>query len=122
MSRQLIPTIKQSTLDELPNSDKGNFSTKNKYILSDVQQADNEIPLERSKRKKCQSKKFQDTQLQESVESQFEVRSPSQVTTGQEINIFYGTFYSFYCVCNKIFFCFFINRISNYVTKTYHKI
>ena len=37
-------------------------------------------------------KKFQDTQLQESVGSQFELRSPSQRTTGQEINIFYGNF------------------------------
>ena len=35
--KQSIPTIKQSTLDELPNSDKGKFLTRNKYILSDVQ-------------------------------------------------------------------------------------
>ena len=90
MSKQLIPTIKQSTLDELPNSDKGNFTTKNKYILSDVQQANNEIPFERTKSKKCQLKKFQSTQLQESVESQFELRSLSQITTGQEINLFYS--------------------------------
>ena len=48
VSKQLIPTIKQSTLDKLPNSDKGNFTTKNKYILSDLQQAKNEIPLERT--------------------------------------------------------------------------
>ena len=84
--------IKHSTLDELPNSDKGNFITKNKYILSDVQQPRNEIPAERTKRKKRQLKKFQGTQLQESVENQFELRSPSQRTTGQEINIFYGNF------------------------------
>ena len=37
VSKQLIPTTKQSTLDELLNSNKGNFTTKNKYILSDVQ-------------------------------------------------------------------------------------
>ena len=90
VSKQLIPTIKQSTPDKLPNSDKGNFTTKNKYILSDVQQANNEIPFERTNSKKCQLKKFQGTQLQESVESQFELRSPSQITTGQEINIFDG--------------------------------
>ena len=84
--------IKHSALDELPNSDKGNFITKNKYILSDVQQPRNEIPAERTKRKKRQLKKFQGTQLQESVENQFELRSPSQRTTGQEINIFYGNF------------------------------
>ena len=92
LSKQLIPTIKQSAPDELSNSDKGNFTTKNKYILSDVQQVNNEIPLERTKRKKCQLEKFQGTQLQESVENQFELRSPSQITTGQEINIFNGNF------------------------------
>ena len=54
VSKQLIPTIKQSTLDELPNSDKGNFNTKNKYVLSNVQQPRNEIPAERTKRKKRQ--------------------------------------------------------------------
>ena len=86
----MILTIKQSALDELPNSDKGNFTTKNKYILSDVQQASNEILVETIKRKKRQLKKFRGTQLQESVESQFELRSPSQITTGQEINIFDG--------------------------------
>ena len=37
-------------------------------------------------------KNFQGTQLQESVESQFELRSSSQWTTGQKINIFYGNF------------------------------
>ena len=36
MSKQLIPTIKQSTLAELPSSDKGKFTTKNKYMLSTV--------------------------------------------------------------------------------------
>ena len=41
MSEQLIPTIKQSTFDKLPNSDKGKFTTKNKYILSDAQQSRN---------------------------------------------------------------------------------
>ena len=92
LSKQLIPTIKQSAPGELSNSDKGNFTTKNKYILSDVQQVNNEIPLERTKSKKCQLEKFQGTQLQESVESQFELRSPSQITTGQEINIFNGNF------------------------------
>ena len=84
--------IKQSALDELPNSDKGNFTTKNKYILSDVQQASNEILVETIKRKKRQLKKFRGTQLQESVENQFELSSPSQRTKGQEINIFYGNF------------------------------
>ena len=58
----------------------------------DVQQPRNEIPAERTKRKKRQLKKFQVTQLQESVENLFELRSPSQRTTGQEINIFYGNF------------------------------
>ena len=76
----------------LAYSDKCNFTTKNKYILSDVQQANNEIPVERTKKKKRQLKKFQGTQLQESVESQFDQRSPSQRTTGQQINIFYGNF------------------------------
>ena len=52
VSKQLIPTIEQSTLDELPNTDKDNFITKNKYILSHVQQANNGIPVERTKRKK----------------------------------------------------------------------
>ena len=83
--KQSIPTIKQSTLDELPNLDKGKFTTRNKYILSDVQQPRNEIPAERTKRKKRQLKKFQVTQLQESVENLFELRSPSQRTKGQEI-------------------------------------
>ena len=73
MSKQLIPTIKQSTLDELPNSDKGKFTTKNKYILTDVQQPRNEIPAEKTKKKKRQLKTFQGTQLQESVENQFEL-------------------------------------------------
>ena len=41
VSEQLIPTIKQSTFDKLPNSDKGKFTTKNKYILSDAQQSRN---------------------------------------------------------------------------------
>ena len=90
VSKQLIPTIKQSTLDELPNSDKGNFNTKNKYVLSNVQQPRNEIPAERTKKKKRQLKKFQGTQLQESVENQFELRSPSQITKGWQINIFDG--------------------------------
>ena len=40
----------------------------------------------------CQLKMFQGKQLQESGESQFELRSPSLRTTGQEINIFYGNF------------------------------
>ena len=35
MSNQLTPTIKQSILDELPNTGKGNLSSKNKYVLSD---------------------------------------------------------------------------------------
>ena len=61
-------------------------------MSSDVQQANNDNPVERTKRKKRQLKNFQGTQLQESVESQFELRSPSQRTTGQEINIFYDNF------------------------------
>ena len=36
VSKQLIPTIKQSALVELPSSDKGKFTTKNKYTLSAV--------------------------------------------------------------------------------------
>ena len=90
--KQLIPTIKQSTFVELPSSDKGKFTTKNKYILSAVQQPRNEIPAEKNRRKKRQLRKFQDSQLQESVENQFELSSPSQRTKGQEINIFYGNF------------------------------
>ena len=78
MSMQLISTMKQSTLDEHPNSDKGNFTTKNKYILSNVQQANNEILVERTKLKKRQLKKFQGTQQQESLKSQFEQWSPSE--------------------------------------------
>ena len=35
VSKQSIPVIKQSTTDQLPNSDKGSFTTKNKYILSE---------------------------------------------------------------------------------------
>ena len=35
VSNQLTPTIKQSILDELPNTGKGNLSSKNKYVLSD---------------------------------------------------------------------------------------
>ena len=116
LSKQLISTIKQSRLDEIPNSDKGNFVTKNKYILSNVQQPRNEIPAERTKRKKGQLKRFQGTQLHESVENQFKLRSPSQRTTGQEINIFFGNFFA-----TKTYY-FFINRISNYVNKTYYKI
>ena len=47
-------------------------------MSSDVQQANNDNPVERTKRKKRQLKNFQGTQLQESVESQFELRSQSQ--------------------------------------------
>ena len=61
-------------------------------MSSDVQQANNDNPVERTKRKKRQLKNFQGTQLQESVESQFELRSQSQWTIGQKINIFYGNF------------------------------
>ena len=92
VSKQLIPTIKQSTLDELPNSDKGKFTTKNKYILTDVQQPRNEIPAEKTKKKKRQLKTFQGTQLQESVENQFELKLPSQRTKGQEKKNFTVTF------------------------------
>ena len=63
-----------------------------KYTLSAVQQPRNEIPAARTRTKKCQLRKFQGTQLQESVENQFELSSPSQRTKGQEINIFYGNF------------------------------
>ena len=103
VSKQLIPAIKQSRLDEFPNSDKGIFTTKNKYILSDVQQACNEIPVERTKRKKRQSKKFQCTQLQESAESQFELTSPSRRTTEQEKKI-YGNFLLFLNVLHLLSF------------------
>ena len=72
MSKQLIPKIKQSTLVELPSSDNGKFTTKNKYILSTAQQPRNEIPAERTRRKKRQLREFQGTQLQESMENQFE--------------------------------------------------
>ena len=41
VSKQMIPTIKQSAPDELPTSDKSNFTTKNKCILNIVQQANN---------------------------------------------------------------------------------
>ena len=103
VSKQLIPAIKQSRLDEFPNSDKGIFTTKNKYILSDVQQACNEIPVERTKRKKRQSKKFQCTQLQESAKSQFELTSPSRRTTEQEKKI-YGNFLLFLNVLHLLSF------------------
>ena len=103
VSKQLIPAIKQSRLDEFPNSDKGIFTTKNKFILSDVQQACNEIPVERTKRKKRQSKKFQCTQLQESAESQFELTSPSRRTTEQEKKI-YGNFLLFLNVLHLLSF------------------
>ena len=89
--KQLIPTIKQSTFVEVPSLDKGKCTTKNKYTLSAVQQPRNEIPAERTGKKR-QLRKFQGTQLQESVENQFELSSPSQRTKGQEINIFYGNF------------------------------
>ena len=59
----MIPTIKQSSPDELSTSDKSNFTTKNKCILNVAQQASNEIPVERTKRMKRQSKKFQGTQV-----------------------------------------------------------
>ena len=104
VTKQLIPTIKQSTLDELPNSDKSNFTTKNKYILSDLQQASNEIPVEITKSKKPQSKKFQDTQVQESVERQFELTSPPQRTTGHEKNIFYSNYLLFLNVLHLLSF------------------
>ena len=104
VTKQLIPTIKQSTLDELPNSDKSNFTTKNKYILSDLQQASNEIPVEITKSKKPQSKKFQGTQVQESVERQFERTSPPQRTTGQEKSIFYSNYLLFLNVLHLLSF------------------
>ena len=104
VTKQLIPTIKQSTLDELRNSDKSNFTTKNKYILSDLQQASNEIPVETTKSKKPQSKKFQGTQVQESVERQFELTSPPQGKTGQEKIIFYSNYLLFLNVLHLLSF------------------
>ena len=123
VSKQLIPAIKQSTLVELLSSNKGKFTTKNKYILSAVQQPRNEIPAEKNRRKKHELRKFQGTQLQESVENQFELSSPSQRTKGQEINIFYRNFLHLLPIfVTKTFYYFFINRISKNVAKTYHKI
>ena len=78
----------------------------------------NEIPVERTKRKKRPSKKFQGTQLQESVEGQSELTSPSHRTTGLEINIFYTNFTSLIIFATKTYYYFFANRISNYVNKT----
>ena len=101
---ELIRAITQSTLDELPNSDKGSLTTKSRYILSDVQQASNEIPVERTKIKKRQSKKFQATQVQESVEKQFELTSPLQRATGQGKNLFYGNFLLFLNVLHLLSF------------------
>ena len=105
---------------------RGNFTTKKKYVLSDVQQASNEIWVERIKSKKHQSKMFQGTEVQEFMERQSELATPPQRTTGQENTFFmvtfccFLTFYIFYHFCNKNYF--FINRISNHVTKTYYKI
>ena len=71
----MVPTIKQSAPDELPTSDKSNFTTKNKCVLNIVQQASNEIPVERTKSKKRQSKMFQGSQVRESVARKFELPS-----------------------------------------------
>ena len=86
----MTPTVKQSAPDELPTSDKSNFTTKNKCILNIVQQASNKIPIERTKSRKRQSKKFQGAQVQESTARKFELTSLPQRTTGQRKYIFYG--------------------------------
>ena len=60
--------------------------------------------MERTKSKKRQSKKFQATQVQESVEKQFELTSPLQRATGQGKNIFYGNFLLFLNVLHLLSF------------------
>ena len=83
---------------------RGNFTTKKKYVLSDVQQASNEIWVERIKSKKRQSKMFQSTEVQEFMERQSELTTPPQRTTGQENTFFYGNFLLFLDVLHLISF------------------
>ena len=99
----MIPTIKQSAPDELPTSDKSNFTTKNKCILNILQQASNEIPVERTQGKKRQSKKFQGTQIRESTARKFELTSLPQRTTGQKKYILYGNILLFLNVLHLSF-------------------
>ena len=53
-----------------------------------MQQASNETPERKNQKEDTSVEKFQGTQLQESVKSQFELTSPSQGTTEQEKNMF----------------------------------
>ena len=105
--------------------------TTETYLLQSQPNTKEILPtkrIERTKRKKLQSKKFQVTQLQESVESQFELTSPSQRTTGQEKNIFHDNFLLFLNVLHPLLFL--QQKLSitfssigfQTVTKMYHKI
>ena len=114
----MIPTIKQSAPDEVPTSDKSNFTTKNKCIPNIVQQASNKIPVEWTKSKKRQSKKFQGTQARQSTVRQFELTALPQRKTGQRKYIFYGNILLFLNVLHllsflqhKLFITFFISGI-----------
>ena len=81
--------------------------TTETYLLQSQPNTKEILPtkrIERTKSKKLQSKKFQVTQLQESVESQFELTSPSQRTTGQEKNIFQDNFLLFLDVLHPLLF------------------
>ena len=100
----MIPTIKQSAPDELPTSDKSNFTTKNKCILNIVQQASNKIPVERTKIRKRQSKKLQGTQVRECTATKFELTSLPQRTTWQRKYIFYGNILLFLNVLHHLSF------------------
>ena len=60
-----------------------------------MQQASNETPERKNQKEDTSVEKFQGTQLQESVKSQFELTSPSQGTTEQEKNMFCVNFLLF---------------------------
>ena len=100
----MVPTIKQSAPDELPTSDKSNFTTKNKCILNIVQQASDKIPAERTKSRRRQSKKFRGTQVRESTARKFELTSLLQRTTRQRKYIFYGNILLFLNVLHLLSF------------------
>lgn len=89
-----IKHYKHSALDELPTSNEGNFTTVNKCALSD-KKTSNQIPVERTKSQKYQSKEFQGTHVRESAEKKVELASPTGKTTEEEKNIFCVNFLSF---------------------------
>ena len=79
-------------------------TTKSKYILSDVQQASNELPVERTKSKKLHSKKFQGTEVRKSAKRKFDLTSSPQRVTGKKKYIFYGNFLLFLNVLRLLSF------------------